>query len=99
MVLKLRLPIQKVTVHWLLVWRPTSLAAHSVHLLTVVLVAGRTQCLTLWRSANRKRHVNRGEQHLTGPVGCFSSGRFKQESESEPADDSASLLGPTTIST
>jgi hypothetical protein len=31
----LKLPIQKVTVHWLLAWRPTMLAAHRARLLTV----------------------------------------------------------------
>ncbi len=32
----LKLPIQKVTVRWLLAWRPTTLAAQRTHLLTVV---------------------------------------------------------------
>ena len=32
----LKLPIQKATVHWLLAWRPTSLAAHRTRPLTVV---------------------------------------------------------------
>ncbi len=29
--LALKLPIQKVTVRWLLAWRPTSLASHRAH--------------------------------------------------------------------
>jgi hypothetical protein len=32
----LKLQIQKVTVHWLLAWRPSTLAAHRARLLTVV---------------------------------------------------------------
>jgi hypothetical protein len=32
----LKLPIQKATVHWLLAWRPETLAAHRARLLTVV---------------------------------------------------------------
>jgi hypothetical protein len=34
--LTLKLPIQRATVHWLLAWRPSALAAHRAHLLTVV---------------------------------------------------------------
>jgi hypothetical protein len=34
--LELKLPIQQATVHWLLEWRPTALAAHRARLLTAV---------------------------------------------------------------